>query len=153
MQVSDLLRIKGTAIYTVDPDESLARAVRTMAEVDTGSLIVVEHGDVVGILTFREVIQALARPEEHPGELRVRSVMDDSPIICTLATELDEVRRIVLHHHARYLPVIDQQRLQGVISLYDVAKAVVESQNFETRMLKAYIHDWPEQEKAEKNAS
>ena len=146
MQVSDLLRIKGNALYTVSPDEPLTRAVKTMAEVDVGSLIVVEYGEVVGILTFREVIQALARTDGHLGELRVRSVMEDSPIICTLATELDEVRRIMLHHHARYMPVIDQQHLHGVISLYDVARAVVESQDFETRMLKAYIRDWPEKE-------
>jgi CBS domain-containing protein len=146
MQVSDLLRIKGNALYTVGPDEPMVRAVKTMSEVDVGSLIVVEYGEVIGILTFREVIQALARTDGRLGELRVRSVMDDQPIICTLATELDEVRRIMLHHHARYMPVIDQQRLHGVISLYDVAKAVVESQDFETRMLKAYIRDWPEKE-------
>jgi CBS domain-containing protein len=152
MQVSDLLRFKGNALYTVGPDQPLARAAKTMAEVDVGSLVVVEHGDVVGILTFREVVQALARTDGHLGELRVRSVMEDCPIVCTLATELDEVRRIMLQHHARYMPVMDQQRLQGVISLYDVAKAVVESQDFETRMLKAYIRDWPQQEE-EKSVS
>jgi CBS domain-containing protein len=146
MLVSDLLRIKGTALYTVHPDESLTRAVQTMVEADVGSLVVIEHEDVVGMLTFREVMQALGRTAGHLGDLRVRSVMDDQPISCTLATELDEVRRIVLQHHARYLPVIDQRRLHGVISLYDVAKAVVESQNFETKMLKAYIRDWPEPE-------
>jgi CBS domain-containing protein len=146
MQVSDLLRIKGSALYTVGPDEPLVHAVKTMSEVDVGSLIVVEYGEVTGILTFREVIQALARTGGRLGELRVRSAMDDQPIICTLATELDEVRRIMLHHHARYMPVIDQQRLHGVISLYDVAKAVVEGQDFEARMLKAYIRDWPEPE-------
>ena len=153
MQVSDLLRIKGNALYTVGPDEPLVRAAKTMSEVDVGSLIVIEYGEVVGILTFREVIQALTRTDGHLGELRVRSVMEDCPIICTLATELNEVRRIMLHHHARYMPVIDQQRLQGVISLYDVAKAVVESQDFETRMLKAYIRDWPEQEEQKQQVS
>jgi CBS domain-containing protein len=146
MQVSDLLRIKGNALYTIRPDEPLAHAAELMAQADVGSLIVIEYGDVVGILTFREVIAALARAGGHLGELRVRGVMEDHPIICTLATELNEVRRIMLHHHARYMPVIDQGRLQGVISLYDVAKAVVESQDFETRLLKAYIRDWPEQE-------
>jgi CBS domain-containing protein len=146
MRVSDLLRIKGNALYTTGPDEALAHAAQIMSKVDVGSLVVLEHGDVVGMLTFREVIQALVRTAGNLGELRVRSVMDDQPIICTLATELNEVRRIMLHHHARYMPVIDQQRLHGVISLYDVAKAVVESQDLETRLLKAYIHDWPEQE-------
>ena len=146
MHVSDLLRIKGSALYTVGPDVPLTHAVHTLVTADVGSLVVIEHDDVVGMLTFREVMQALARTAGHLGELRVRSAMDDQPIICTLATELDEVRRIMLHHHARYMPVIDQQRLHGVISLYDVAKAVVDSQDFEARMLKAYIRDWPEPE-------
>jgi CBS domain-containing protein len=60
-----------------------------------------------------------------------------------METELDDVRRIMLTQHARYLPVMDQQVLMGVISFYDVAKAVVEAQDFENTMLKAYIRDWP----------
>jgi CBS domain-containing protein len=67
-------------------------------------------------------------------------------LICTLETDMDEVRRMMLNHHARYLPVIDRQQLQGVISFYDVAKAVVDSQNFENRLLKAYIRDWPDED-------
>jgi CBS domain-containing protein len=69
--------------------------------------------------------------------------MDDAPLTCTLATELDEVRRMMLERHARYMPVMDRRQLIGVISLYDVAKAVVDSQNFENKLLKAYIRDWP----------
>jgi CBS domain-containing protein len=73
--------------------------------------------------------------------------MDDAPMTCTMETEMDVVRRMMLDRHARYMPVMDKRRLMGVISLYDVAKAVVDSQNFENRMLKAYIRDWPEGER------
>jgi CBS domain-containing protein len=59
---------------------------------------------------------------------------------------MDEVRRMMLNNHARYMPVMDNRMLMGVISFYDVAKAVVDSQNFENKMLKAYIRDWPEGE-------
>ena len=55
-------------------------------------------------------------------------------------------RRMMLQRHARYLPVMEQRTLMGVISFYDVAKAVVDSQDFENRMLKAYIRDWPVEE-------
>jgi CBS domain-containing protein len=72
--------------------------------------------------------------------------MDSGPLICTMETELDEVRRMMLERHARYMPVINNRMLMGVISFYDVAKAVVDSQNFENKMLKAYIRDWPEGE-------
>jgi len=76
--------------------------------------------------------------------LKKQSAMDKAPLTCTLDTEMDEVRHMMLERHARYMPVMDQGMLMGVISFYDVAKAVVDSQNFENKMLKAYIRDWPE---------
>ena len=80
------------------------------------------------------------------GDTRVLAVMDDHPLTCTPDTDLDEVRRIMLGRHARYTPVVSDRTLMGVISFYDVAKAVVDSQDFENRMLKAYIRDWPVEE-------
>ena len=143
MKVSDILRVKGNTLFTVTPDVPLAEAIDVMAEKDIGSLVVMEHGDLVGMLTFREVIMMLAQTGGSVGTMLVRKAMDDSPVTCTLETELDEIRRIMLEHHARYMPVMDQRMLMGVVSFYDVAKAVVDSQNFENKMLKAYIRDWP----------
>ncbi len=148
MKVSDILRVKGSALYTVEPDQPLAQAVSIMAEMDIGSLVVMEHGDLTGMLTFREVIAAVVKTG-GTGTQQVRSVMDDAPLTCTPETEIDEVRRMMLERHARYMPVMDKRMLMGVISFYDVAKAVVDSQNFENRMLKAYIRDWPVEEGAE----
>jgi CBS domain-containing protein len=65
---------------------------------------------------------------------------------CTPATEVNEVRRMMLEKHTRYLPVMDGKTLIGVISFYDVARAVFEAQSFENKMLKAYIRDWPVEE-------
>ena len=143
MKVSDILRVKGNTLYTATPDEPLAQAAQVMAEKDIGSLVVMELGDLVGMLTFREVIAATVRNGGSFGTTSVYRAMDDGPLICTLETELDEVRRMMLDHHARYLPVIENRQLVGVVSFYDVAKAVVDSQNFENQMLKAYIRDWP----------
>jgi CBS domain-containing protein len=143
MKVSDILNVKGNALYTVTPDEPLGEALRTMAEQDIGSLVVMNRGELAGVLTFREVIRAVVRNGGSVGSDTVGKVMNDFPLTCTLETELDEVRRMMLQRHARYLPVVDDKTLMGVISFYDVAKAVVESQDFENRMLKAYIRDWP----------
>nr|WP_297357434.1 CBS domain-containing protein [uncultured Caldimonas sp.] len=143
MKVSDILRVKGGTLFTVSPDQPLAEALKAMAEHDIGSLVVMEHGDLVGMLTFREVIQAVVRNGGMVGQTIVRTVMDNAPLTCTLETEIDEVRRMMLGRHARYMPVMNQRTLMGVISFYDVAKAVVDSQDFENRMLKAYIRDWP----------
>ena len=153
MKVSDILRVKGGTLYTVTPEETLANALRTMAELDIGSLCVMHHGDLAGMLTFREVIKAVVRNAGAVGTTLVGSVMDDFPLTCTPETELDEVRRMMLGRHARYMPVITQRTLMGVISFYDVAKAVVDGQDFENRMLKAYIRDWPVDEPRDEQTS
>ena len=143
MKVTDILRVKGSTLYTVTPEQPLTEAAQTMADLDIGSLPVMEHGDLVGMLTFREVIQAVVANGGSIGTRHVRSVMDDAPLTCTPETEIDEVRRMMLMRHARYMPVLDKRMLMGVISFYDVAKSVVDAQDFENRMLKAYIRDWP----------
>ena len=150
MKVADILRVKGSTLYTATPDEPLAGATGLMAEKDIGSLVVMEHGELVGMLTFREVIKTLVANGGSIGTSSVRSAMDDAPLTCTMETELDEVRRMMLERHARYLPVMDKKMLMGVVSFYDVAKAVVDSQNFENKMLKAYIRDWPDAEADQK---
>ncbi len=146
MKVSDILRVKGNTLYTVHPDEHLVQAVQTMAERDIGSLVVMEYGDLVGMLTFREINLVLARNGGSVGTMLVRTAMDDAPLTCTLETDMDEVRRMMLGCHARYMPVMENRMLMGVVSFYDVAKAVVDSQNFENKLLKAYIRDWPQEE-------
>jgi CBS domain-containing protein len=148
MKVSDILRVKGNTLFTVSPDHPLSDAIQAMSEHDIGSLVVMHHGDLVGMLTFREVIQAVVRNGGTVGQSTVRGVMDDHPLTCTPATEIDEVRRMMLERHARYMPVLTERTLMGVISFYDVAKAVVDSQDFENRMLKAYIRDWPVEDEA-----
>ncbi|CAJ5246710.1 CBS domain-containing protein [Burkholderia pseudomallei] len=149
MRVSDILKVKGNTLFTVTPDTPLRSAVDTMAEHDIGSLVVMEYGDLVGILTFREIILRLKANGGSIGEVLVRTVMDE-PLTCTPETDIDEVRRMMLERHARYMPVLDKKVLMGVISFYDVAKTVVEAQSFENRMLKAYIRDWPEPDSEER---
>ena len=84
MKVSDILRVKGNTLFTVTPDEPLADAVEIMADKDIGSLVVMEHGDLVGMLTFREVIQCIVNNGGAVGNALVRSAMDDHPLTCTL---------------------------------------------------------------------
>jgi CBS domain-containing protein len=146
MKVSEILKVKGDILYTVKPDTLIIDAVNTMAEKDIGSLVVMEYGELVGMLSFREVMKALHANQGTVGNGTVRKHMDDHPITITPETEVNEVRRLMLERHARYVPVVDAKVLMGVISFYDVAKAVFEAQSFENRMLKAYIRDWPSEE-------
>ena len=146
MKVSDILRVKGGTLYTASPDDNLQDAIEAMSRLDIGSLAIMEHGELVGMLTFREIIQVLAESKGVLGNRTVRKVMDDHPMSCTPETSLDQVRPMMLSRHTRYMPVMDNRMLMGVISFYDVAKAVVDSQNFENKMLKAYIRDWPKED-------
>ena len=143
MRVSDILRLKGQMLHSARSDQLLSEAVRMMAELDIGSLVVLDDARLSGILTFREVIAFVARNQAGLGNARVGDVLDSQPLTCSPDTEIGEVRRMMLERHARYMPVLEQQRLLGVISFYDVARAVVQSQDFENRMLKAYISDSP----------
>jgi len=143
MKVADILRVKGSTLFTVQPDEPLSRATQTMADKDIGSLVVMSQGALAGMLTFREVIKSIVKNGGEIGSTLVDQAMDSQPLTCTPDTEIDDVRRMMLESHARYMPVVEHKVLMGVISFYDVAKAVVDSQNFENQMLKAYIRDWP----------
>ncbi|OVZ58064.1 hypothetical protein CDO44_15325 [Pigmentiphaga sp. NML080357] len=143
MKVSEILRVKGDALYTASPDTPVSQVVDTMALQDIGSLVIMEFGELVGMLTFREIIRHLQANGGSLGTTTIRSIMDDAPVTVSPNTEVNEVRRLMLDKHARYIPVMDGRMLLGVISFYDVAKAVLEAQGFENRMLKAYIRDWP----------
>jgi len=146
MKVTDILRVKGNTLFTLGPDQTLWAAVQTMAEHDIGSVVVMEQGRLIGILTFREIINTLHKSGGQIGSGTIGSVMDRSPHSVTPQTDVNEVRRLMLESHVRYLPVLDGSTLAGVISFYDVAKAVLEEQGLENQMLKAYIQDWPQQE-------
>ena len=145
MKVADILRVKGNTLFTVTPLATLWSAVQTMAENDIGSVVVMDRGELVGMLTFREVLGKVHANGGAVGDGTVRAAMA-APRIVGPDTDVMELRRMMLEEHARYLPVMDGTTLMGVVSFYDVARAVLEEQSYENRMLKAYIRDWPEQE-------
>jgi CBS domain-containing protein len=133
MKVSEILQVKGNILFTVTPDTPIVEAVKVMEEKDIGSLVVMEYGDLVGMLTFREVIKAIHQNGGSLGAGTVRKHMDDHPLTVTPETEVNEVRRMMLEKHSRYLPVMDARTLLGVISFYDVARAVLSEKTHHER--------------------
>lgn len=148
MKVSDILRVKGNALYTIHPEASLLQAVQTMAQHDIGSLVVMDGGRIAGMLTFAEIIAAVAEGNGSLGAHIVAERMNRDVETCGPETTLDTLRRTMLEAGLRYIPVTEGSTLLGVISFHDVAMAVVREQDFENQMLKAYIRDWPEDEAA-----
>jgi CBS domain-containing protein len=154
MKVKEVLKVKGSSLFTATPDTLLSDAVVTMADQDMGSLVVMERGKLVGMLTFREVLVVLAKRQKEGrvgptptfSQIKVGDALHDKPITTDLNMEVDELRRIMLETHTRYVPVMDGETLLGVISFHDVARAVLEERSLENKLLKAYIRDWPEEE-------
>ena len=145
MLVSEILRIKGNALFTTAPDGSVLDAVKVMAHHDIGSLVVMDHGRMVGMLTFAEVLEALSKRQGQLGDLKVSDIQVNEPLTATTGLDVMELRRVMLERHARYVPVIDGPTLLGVVSFHDVAKAVYEEQSFENRMLRSYIKSAPDE--------
>jgi CBS domain-containing protein len=143
MQVKEILRVKGNRLLTIEPAGRAADAVKVMAEQNLGSLIVQDQGRMVGVLTFREILLAMARRGAGIGEVRVAEIMVRDPVTAAPDMEVNDLRRAMLDSGARYLPVVQEGKLLGVISFRDVAKAVLEEQDFENKMLKGYIKNWP----------
>jgi len=143
MQVKEILRVKGSRLLSIEPSGRAADAVFTMADQNLGSLVVVDQGRMVGMLTFHEVLQTLAKSGGALGDIQVSDIMVRNPVIATPDMEVNDLRRTMLDSGARYLPVMQDGKLLGVVSFRDVAKAVLEEQDFENKMLKGYIKNWP----------
>ena len=143
MQLREILRIKGNLLVTIAPDGMVSDGVDIMAENDIGSLVVMSQGRLVGMLTFREVLRALRKNKGSIQGLRVDAIMVKNPKTIAPNVEVDELRGVMLEHHIRYMPVMDGDKLAGVLSFHDVARAVLEEQALENRMLKGYIKDSP----------
>jgi CBS domain-containing protein len=139
MLIKEILKIKGNALYTIAPEGRLADAVSCMVDYDIGSLVVMDHGHLAGMLTFREVLSSLSDGRGSIDGRTVGEVMVRNPATVHPTMEVDELRRTMIESHARYMPVMEGDTLIGVLSFHDVARAMLEDQTFENRMLKDYI--------------
>jgi CBS domain-containing protein len=143
MQVKEILRVKGNRLLSIEPSGRAVDAVSTMAKENLGSLVVLDQGRMVGMLTFHELLRALASRNGSLGDVKVAEIMHRNPVTATPEMEVNDLRRTMIDSGARYLPVMQDGKLLGIISFRDVAKAVLEEQDFENKMLKGYIKNWP----------
>lgn len=146
MIIRDILSLKGNTIYSIAPQGHVADAVGTMVKNDIGSLVVLDGGAMAGMLTFREVLGALDAHHGNLGTLPVAEVMVGDPLTCALDDTVDSLRERMTEQHVRYVPVMENGKLLGVISFHDIAKAALKEASFENRLLKRYIKNWPEED-------
>ncbi len=145
MKVFEILKLKEKKIFSINPNLNIGEAIKMMAQNDIGSLMVIENDDLVGKLTFREILDFIGKNIDDLTNLSVKDVMSSNPITVQDDIGIDEVRKIMIENHIRYLPVKDEKnKLQGVISFHDIAKAALKMADYENKLLKKYIKNWPE---------
>ena len=145
MKVFEILKLKDKKIFSIKSNLSIGEAIKMMAHNDIGSLMVIENENLVGKLTFREILNFFGKNFDNFSNLLVKDVMSSNPMTVKDDIGIDEVRKIMIENHIRYLPVTDEKnKLQGVISFHDIAKAALKMADYENKLLKRYIKDWPE---------
>jgi len=152
LKVREVLKVKGHTLFTATPETLVTHALETMSTHDIGSLVIMQRGQLVGMLTFREIIRYLSKHDGTIGDIIVGDLMDRHPVSVSPETLASEVQRLMLEHHSRYVPVMEGEMLLGVISFYDMAQAIAAAQKFENSMLKAYIRDWPDDKEPSKTS-
>jgi len=145
MKVKEILESKKRRgeIISISANDDVMKAVGIMVENDTGSTVVMEGTKMKGMLTFREILKALSENGSLDG-VAVGDIMDNDPAVTTPTDSVDQIRNLMVSRHLRYLPVMSDGALTDVISFYDVARALAKEVDFENRLLKQYIANWPE---------
>lgn len=140
MKVRDILQHKGTDVHTIEPDATIQHVMETLIEHRIGSLVVCnDTGNVLGIITERDVLRECTQHGEQVRSTRVREVMTTKLIVGALDDDIQYVMGIMTHNRVRHLPIVVGTRPIGLISIGDVVKAQLEETEFENRYLREYI--------------
>ncbi|MDA8127802.1 MAG: CBS domain-containing protein [Betaproteobacteria bacterium] len=143
MQIREILTLKSDTIYSIAPTDSVSSAVSRMVELGVGSLVVLKNGEMVGLLTERDVIHGMAEGHDLKNA-EVSTVMVSEPVVANAEDSVDYARDVMTKSHIGHLPIFDGNKLLGIISFHDVARACLKEAKFENSLLKRYIKHWPE---------
>lgn len=140
--VQSILDTKGNKVFTISADDSLAHALLKLTEHKIGALLVVDkENNIKGILSERDIIRHFSRKLEHlnTASIEVREVMTTAVTYVNPAQSLDECLQLMTTGHFRHLPVVEREKLVGMISIGDVVKLSLEERDFQIGELEQYI--------------
>jgi CBS domain-containing protein len=138
--VGHILKEKGHTVHTTTPADSVLQAVETMCGRKVGSLIVCDGGAPVGIITERDLMTDVVLARRDPAATRVEEVMARDVVCIEPSTSAEEAMAIMTEQRCRHLPVVDGEKIVGLISIGDLVRWVSRHHEFEVRMLRDYIH-------------
>lgn len=145
MKISTILKTKGEQVYTISPESTMKDMVNEMLARRAGSLLVVDaEGATVGIVTERDLLRNLRKLGSQWEELSVEAIMSRDVVFGKIDDTIDEVMSVMTERRIRHLPVMDGERLAGVLSLGDIINAALNESTFQNKLLKTYIKNWPD---------
>ncbi len=142
MTLKEILRQKGTEVYSITPDETVADAVQSLVDHNCGSLLVIDPKSgrpMAGIITERDILRVTAAKVGPLDQIKVKEVMTVDVTTGTLSDSVDDVMGLMTEQRIRHLPIVEDDELKGIISIGDVVKAHVGELATENHYLKEYI--------------
>ena len=137
--VKQILDKKGGAVWYVSPDTTINDALMVMAEKDIGAILVMENGNLVGIFSERDYARHAVGQKETLNALPVSTFMTHSVITTSLDQSVNECMIIMTRHHIRHLPVVDNDKVIGIVTIGDVVKTVITDQSLLLEEMENYI--------------
>jgi len=144
MQISEILERKNPWIHQMRPQQSALEAVAVMVDHQVGAVVVAEHGQILGVITERDILKTLRNTGKNPAGQPVAELMTHQTLSITPQEEVDYTLQLMTRNHLHHLPVVEKDRIVGIVTLADLVKASHNACRFENRMLKHYIQAWPE---------
>ena len=139
-KVRDILKSKGGAVFAVDPSIMVYKAIEQMCERNIGGLLIVENEKLVGIFTERDYARKLILKGKSSKDTAISELMTKNPFTVKTDSTIEECMAIMTEKHIRHLPVVDDEKLTGVISIGDVVKQIIQDQKAIIEHLESYIH-------------
>jgi CBS domain-containing protein len=137
--VKDILRVKGSDIWSTTPDATVYEALQTMAEKNVGALVVLDADTVVGIMSERDYARKVILHGRSSREIRVREIMTSEVYFVRPEQDIKECMAQMTDKRVRHLPALENDRLVGIISIGDVVKAVIAEHESTIKHLEDYI--------------
>ncbi len=137
--VEEMLQRKGRDVCTISPDDTVMGALKLMAEKSIGALVVLQNDQVVGMISERDYARKVILQGRASIDTKVKEIMTDKVYHVRLKTTAVECMVLTTKQHIRHLPVLEDDKLVGMISIGDVVKTIIEDQETEIRQLSDYI--------------
>jgi CBS domain-containing protein len=137
--VKQCIEPKAKAIFAVRSSDSTEDGLKMMRDNRVRAVLVMDDGQLVGIVSQGDCAIKVLLPHRDPKVTRISEIMTPNPLTVTLSNSLEECMAIMAHKHIRHLPVVEQAKVVGVISVGDIVKHVIETQGNQIKFLETYI--------------